>query len=60
MTKQIGTPLLVTRAALDRAGADLSHWTILSDQTIRGRRGTMELARPAADRHAWQVAPAAQ
>ena len=46
LTREIGTPLLVTRAVLDAAGADLDAWEPIPARTVRGRRGSLELFRP--------------
>jgi adenylate cyclase len=46
LTREIDSPLLVTRAVLDAAGADLDAWEAIPARAVRGRRGSLELFRP--------------
>ncbi|MFO1070930.1 MAG: adenylate/guanylate cyclase domain-containing protein [Geminicoccaceae bacterium] len=46
LTRELDATLLVTRALLEAAGADLAAWEAIPARTVRGRRGSLDLYRP--------------
>jgi adenylate cyclase len=46
LTRELGEPLLVTRALLDAAGADPARWRTVAVRPLPGRRGEVELLAP--------------
>lgn len=59
LTKQVGTPLLASRAAVALAGEPIDgadgpeHWANLPPQTLRGRSGLLPVVRPSDTGHDW-------